>query len=232
MKYSFTWNGVSSTSEGIRLREMPQIVRPEERVNHIVIPGRSGELTETEGTDIYNSYIQTVPIAVDSLAHVKDIEWWLRGDGYVTFCNESNRKQRARVINAVTFQKHSKNSSWYEAEVQFYCDPLKEALTESSIEITSSGGTITNPGDVESRPLITIIGSGDITIRINDRALVLEGVVSGWKVDSDLEWVIDGTTPLSGVCSGDFPRIRTGESAVQWTGNVTKLIILPRWRYL
>ena len=232
MKYSFTWNGVSSTSEGIRLREMPQIVRPEERVNHIVIPGRSGELTETEGTDIYNSYIQTVPIAVDSLAHVKDIEWWLRGDGYVTFCNESNRKQRARVINAVTFQKHSKNSSWYEAEVQFYCDPLKEALTESSIEITSSGGTITNPGDVESRPLITIIGSGDITIRINDHALVLEGVESGWKVDSDLEWVIDGTTPLSGVCSGDFPRIRTGESAVQWTGNVTKLIILPRWRYL
>ena len=232
MKYSFTWNGVSSTSEGIRLREMPQIVRPEERVNHIVIPGRSGELTETEGNDIYNSYIQTVPIAVDSLAHVKDIEWWLRGDGYVTFCNESNRKQRARVINAVTIQKHSKNSSWYEAEVQFYCDPLKEALTESSIEITSSGGTITNPGDVESRPLITIIGSGDITIRINDRALVLEGVVSGWKVDSDLEWVIDGTTPLSGVCSGDFPRIRTGESAVQWTGNVTKLIILPRWRYL
>ena len=232
MKYSFTWNGVTSTSEGIRLREMPQIVRPEERVNHIVIPGRSGELTETEGNDIYNSYIQTVPIAVDSLAHVKDIEWWLRGDGYVTFCNESNRKQRARVINAVTFQKHSKNSSWYEAEVQFYCDPLKEALTESSIEITSSGGTITNPGDVESRPLITIIGSGDITIRINDRALVLEGVVSGWKVDSDLEWVIDGTTPLSGVCSGDFPRIRTGESAVQWTGNVTKLIILPRWRYL
>ena len=232
MKYSFTWNGVSSTSEGIRLREMPQIVRPEERVNHIVIPGRSGELTETEGNDIYNSYIQTVPIAVDSLAHVKDIEWWLRGDGHVTFCNESNRKQRARVINAVTFQKHSKNSSWYEAEVQFYCDPLKEALTESSIEITSSGGTITNPGDVESRPLITIIGSGDITIRINDRALVLEGVVSGWKVDSDLEWVIDGTTPLSGVCSGDFPRIRTGESAVQWTGNVTKLIILPRWRYL
>ena len=232
MKYSFTWNGVSSTSEGIRLREMPQIVRPEERVNHIVIPGRSGELTETEGTDIYNSYIQTVPIAVDSLAHVKDIEWWLRGDGYVSFCNESNRKQRARVINAVTFQKHSKNSSWYEAEVQFYCSPLKEQLSESSVEITTSGGTITNPGDVESRPLITIIGSGDITIRINDRALVLEGVVSGWKVDSDLEWVIDGTTPLSGVCSGDFPRIRTGESAVQWTGNVTKLIILPRWRYL
>ena len=232
MKYSFTWNGVSSTSEGIRIREMPQIVRPEERVNHIVIPGRSGELTETEGTDIYNSYIQTVPIAVDSLAHVKDIEWWLRGDGYVSFCNESNRKQRARVINAVTFQKHSKNSSWYEAEVQFYCSPLKEQLSESSVEITTSGGTITNPGDVESRPLITIIGSGDITIRINDRALVLEGVVSGWKVDSDLEWVIDGTTPLSGVCSGDFPRIRTGESAVQWTGNVTKLIILPRWRYL
>lgn len=232
MKYSFTWNNVTSTSKGIRLREMPQIVRPEERVNHIVIPGRSGELTETEGTDIYNSYIQTVPIAVDTLAHVHSVEKWLRGDGYVTFCNESERKQRARVINAVTFQKHSKNSSWYEAEVQFYCDPLKEQLSESAVEITTNGGTITNPGDVESRPLITITGSGDITIRINNRALVLEGVQSGWKVDSELEWVLSGSTPLAGVCSGSFPRIKTGESTVQWTGNVTKLTIQPRWRYL
>ena len=232
MKYSFTWNNVLSTSEGIIMQDMPKIIRPEERVNHITIPGRSGELTETEGTDVYNSYIQSVPIAVNSLSNVKAIEKWLRGSGYVTFCNESNRKQRARVINAVTFTKHSKNSSWYEAEVQFYCDPLKEAINETSVEITSSGATITNPGDVESRPLITITGSGDITIRINDRALALESVVSGWKVDSDLEWVIDGTLPLSGVCTGDFPRIRTGESAVQWTGSVTKLTILPRWRYL
>ena len=232
MRYSFTWKGETSTSYGIRLTEMPQVIRPEERVKHIVIPGRSGELTETEDDDIYESYIQTIPIIVDNIADVKAAEAWLRGNGYVTFCNESNRKQQARIINAVTFRKHSKNSSWYEADVQFYCDPLKEQLSESAIEITTNGGTITNPGDIASRPLITITGSGDITIRINDRAIVLSSAVSGWKVDSDLEWVISGTTPLPNVYTGQFPRIRTGQSAVQWTGSVTKLTIQPRWRYL
>ena len=51
MKYSFTWNGTSCRTKGIRLFSMPDIIRPEERVNHVVIPGRSGELTLVPVTD-------------------------------------------------------------------------------------------------------------------------------------------------------------------------------------
>lgn len=234
MRYWFEWNGESSAEKGIRLKEMPQIVRPEERVNHVTIPGRAGELTMTQGEDDYESYIQTIPIAVDSLANVKAAEQWLRGDGYVTFCCEPERKQQARVINAVSFTKHSRNSSFWEADVQFYCNPLKaQAVTESTIEITESGQTVTNPGDVSSRPLIVVTGTGDITIRIGLNGLDLESAETGWQVDSDLEWVMSaGGTPMQGVYTGKFPVIPPGTSAVQFTGNVTKLEITPRWRYL
>lgn len=234
MQYYFLWNGVNCRTKGIRLQSMPEIVRPEERVNHITIPGRSGELTQVEGNDIFNSYIQTIPLAVDSAADVAAAEKWLKGDGYVTFCCQPLLKQRARVINAVTFKKHSPNSSWYEADVQFYCDPLKQLATaEDDIEVTESGTVINNPGSVNSKPKIVITGSGDITIRAGGKAIVLTDVVSGWTVDSDTQYVLSGqNVPMMGVYTGDFPELEPGEHLIQFTGSVTKLTITPRWRYL
>ena len=233
MAYSFTWNGDTSTSKGIRLAALPEIIKPEERVNHVVIPGRAGELTQTEGDDIYNSYIQTIPLIIDNLSDVAAAEKWLRGDGYVTFSGQPALKQRARVINAVTFAKHSKNSSWWEGQVQFYCEPLKQAVTEAAVDVTTSGATINNPGDVTSFPLITITGTGDITIRIRGKSISLTGVESGWKVDSEAQWVTNALgEPLMNVYTGSFPLLPPGESAVQFTGSVTKLTIDRRSRYL
>ena len=232
MKYSFTWKGVSCTTKGIRLQEMPQIIRPEERIEHVTIPGRAGEVTLTEGDDIYNSYIQSIPLIVDSAADVAAAEQWLRGSGYLTLSSQSNRKQMARVINSVEFKKHSRNSSWWEATVQFYCDPLKESTSSSTVDVTSSGTTVNNPGDVISRPLITVVGSGNVTVTIGGKTISITGLVSGWKIDSDLQWVLDGTTPKQGVYTGSFPVFNPGNNTVAWTGSITKLTIDGRWRYL
>ena len=232
MIYYFIWNGVNCRTKGIRLQAMQEIVKPEERVEHVTIPGRAGDLTVLEGDDIYESYIQTVDVVVMGAANVREAEKWLRGDGYITFSSQPTLKQRARVINAVNFKKHSRNSDCWDGQVQFYCQPLKELVTSSDIEVTSSGTTVNNPGDVESRPKIMITGSGDITVRIGERALVLTGVESGWVIDSETEWVLDNGAPLPGVYTGEFPRFAPGDNAVQFTGSVTKLTIDGRWRYL
>ena len=232
MKYSFTWNGTSSSTKGIKLQEMPPIIRPQERVEHVTIPGRAGDVTLTEGDDIYESYIQTIPLIVDSAENVSAAEKWLRGSGYLTFCSEPSRKQLARVINSVEFRKHSKNSSWWEADVQFYCEPLKEDTTSVPVDVTSSGTTVNNPGDVVSRPLITVIGSGTVTITIGGKTIAITDLTSGWKVDSDLQWILDGTTPKQGVYTGEFPVFNPGNNTVAFTGNITKLTIDGRWRHL
>ena len=142
-------------------------------------------------------------------------------------------KQRARVINAVNFTKLSHNLNRWSGDVQFYCDPLKEQITEEAVEVTSSGTTVSNPGDVVSRPRIKITGSGTITLTAGGKTLTLTGVESGWYVDSDLQWVTDGNgTPLQGVYTGEFPVFNPGNNTMQFTGSVTKLTIEGRWRYL
>jgi phage-related protein len=54
----FICNGIDCRSKGVIVRSPAPIIRPEERVQHVEIPGRSGDLTETEGENIYNSYKQ------------------------------------------------------------------------------------------------------------------------------------------------------------------------------
>ena len=108
----FIWNGVNSSTKHIIMNDRAPIIRPEERVNHVTIPGRSGELTQVEGDDIFSSYIQSLAVTVDGKTNVPAAEAWLRGDGYVTFDTQSTLKQRARIINAVTFQRHSRNADY------------------------------------------------------------------------------------------------------------------------
>ena len=231
-KRYFIWNGVNSADMDIVLNDRAPIVRPEERVNHITIPGRAGELTQVEGENIFNSYIQALEIRVHGKANVPAAEIWLKGDGYITFDTQPDLRQRARVINAVTFQRHSKNADWYVGEVQFYCEPIKRLAAEEDIEITESGTTLDNPGTLPAFPEIRIEGSGAVSISIGGKTLIIPECESGWTADSENQWILDNGVPQMNAWQGEFPQIPAGESTILFTGNITKLTITPRWRYL
>lgn len=214
------------------MNSAPQIVKPEERVEHVTIPGRAGDLTLTEGDDVYQSYIQTVWIAVDTASQVPVVENWLKGDGMLTLSSQSGLEQRARVIGAITLDKHSVHSDWWEGDVQFYCSPIKHSVSDEPVDITSSGTTLNNPGDMTAYPLITVVGSGAVTVTSGGKTLSIPDCTSGWVIDSENEWILSGTTPQGNVCSGNFPVLTKGANTVSWTGSVTKLTITPRFRYL
>lgn len=233
MIYSFTWNGWNCRDMGIRLREMPPIIRPEERIQHVTIPGRSGELTLAEGEDVYNSYIQTIPLAVKTEAAVRSVESWLRGSGVVSFSGQPTLQQAARVINAVTFTKHGRNSIWWDGEVQFYCNPIKYLISEAALEISESGTTITNDGDMTSFPLITLHGTGTFTatVRCGGNTLTVPGATEGLVIDCENKWITRNGVPVMNACSGNFPVITAGDNSIIFTG-ASSLTVAPRSRYI
>lgn len=235
----FIWNGRDCRSMGVNLRGAVPIVRPEERVKHVEIPGRSGDLTETEGDNIYNSYIQTASISVRGGFRVREVYKWLRGAGYVTFSGEPDRRQAARIIGAITLNRHSRNLDKWEGEVQFYCQPLKELMREETVTIGSSGTTIRNNGDVISKPRITVNAGAagqNIGMVIGRKALQinLTGLAdTGCIVDCESMTVTNlaGTEDLTQLSSGDFPAISPGENSVIYV-NASSLVIERRERYL
>ena len=232
----FIWNGRDCRSLGIKLSGPVPIVRPEERVQHVEIPGRSGDLTELEGENIFNSYIQTATIMVPGGYRVREIYNWLKGAGYVTFHGEPDRKQAARIIGAITLNKHSRNMDWWVGDVQFYCQPLKQLLTEKKTDITSSGTVIRNMGDVNEKPLILVTCSGSTpTITIGGKSFVMNECTSGMKFWIDSEAGIstneDKTSDWTKWSEGEFPQLEPGDNTVTGSG-WSKLEFYRRERFL
>lgn len=238
----FIWKNKDCRSMGVWLQGPVAIVRPEERVDHVQIMGRSGDLTETEGAEVYNSYIQTATIIVQNGYRVREIYNWLKGAGTVTFSGEPDRKQQARIIGAVTLNKHSHNADWWVGEVQFYCQPFKELLREPKITLDTTGATVRNNGDIIARPLyklttsattVTLSASGDGTPEEN--AITLTGATSGvviW-IDSGTMEVLnaDGSATLTEKSTGAFPVLGVGNNTVAFTG-CSEIEIEKRERYL
>ena len=232
----FIWNGKDCRSMGIIMRGPAAIVRPEERVQHVEIPGRSGDLTELEGENIYNSYIQTISISVRGGFRTREVYKWLRGDGYVTFSGEPDKKQRARIIGAITLNKVSRNLDNWAGEVQFYCQPLKEKLTDETVTLNAAGN-VDAEGDVTAHPLFQVTMSSGATsfwIACGGKRLDVTGITSGKVlIDSDVQEVqyAEGLGMLTAYSEGDFPVLNPGSNAV--TGaNWTKVEITKRERFL
>lgn len=229
----FIWNGTDSREMGIILRHAAPIVRAEERVRHVIIPGLSGDLTEIEGENIYNAYIQTVEMSVKGAAQVRNVFRWLRGGGYVTFSGEPDRRQQARVIGAVTLDKASRNLDYWAGSAQFYCQPLKEVMPDSA-SILTGPGTVPNNGDVASHPLLIVTPSSTtVNITVNGKTLVLTNASGTRRVDCLAQEVSNAaqTELYTQYSAGPFPLLNVGSNTFGGSG-WSRMTIYRRERYL
>ena len=222
MQSYFIWNGVDSRSKGIISKAHAPLILPEERVNHVQIPGRSGDLTETEGENIFNSYIQTVSFSVHGTERVLEVFRWLRGSGYITFSGEPDRRQKARVVGAVTLEKVSRNLDVWRGQAQFYCQPLKERTYDTAETLTASG-TVYNAGDVDAHPVIIATPANNatsMTITVNGDSFVMTDVDGARRIDCEAREVSNtGKTALYTIySSGPFPVLKPGSNTIAGSG--------------
>lgn len=100
------------------------------------------------------------------------------------------------------------------------------------MELTAPSRVLNN-GTIYSQPILTIYGSGDITLTINGEDFPLYGVQESITIDSERMEVCKGMVNQNSKFGGAaFPRLEVGENTVSWTGNVTKVEIQPKWRWL
>lgn len=223
----FIFNGVHSRDMGIYLAAAAPIMRGKERVINTTVLGRGGTLTQTEGEDVYEPYTQQLVVRVrDPQAVIK----WLRGDGYITFSTDPDKRQRCRVVNQMQYKRTSKHLEWYEAQVQFYCQPLKELIHEPEYAYVS-GATLTNLGDTTEKPVLTLEGAyGDLAVSGGGKTLAITGLdqeLGGCVIDSGANALLsyDKTQLITNLTAGEFPALPVGRSAIiisgAHTGNAT-----------
>ena len=227
----FEWNGRRCTEYGIHVTEQPPITIPSERATFTNVPGRSGSLTTLEGDDVYDDLLLTADCFIADPARIPAIAAWLKGSGTVTFANRQGGFYRARIVNQIPFEKILRGNPHRAFAVNFRCKPFWYASGEQSITLTTSGTFITNPGSVFSEPVITVYGSGEITLMVGMTITELE-ITDSITLDTPFMEAYSGSTSMNNRMSGDFPTLLPGQNAVSWTGNVSRMVIQPNWRYL
>ena len=233
---SFTFNNKDSYKDyGILITTRPTIPSPKRRVSFVNIPGRDSNIKFDEGTyeDINIVVECTVKDRVNLSNKLDEIKGWLlsAGEGNLIFSFQSNKKYTAQVVNAIDFKPIYGVLGVF--PILFSCGPFKYAVENNPITIQTSGGTINNIGTVESEPIITVYGSGNVTLTINSDNIILKGISSSITINSVIEDCYSSLVEnLNSKMEGDFPKLEAGINTIKWTGSVSKIDITPNWRWL
>jgi len=226
----FTFKGVDSREMGVIVTAMPETVRAERRIESITVAGRNGSLHTDEG--VYESYDRTMECALIKRARLDEITAWLVGSGEMAFSTEPDKVYRVTIANKISIAQMMR--VFQKFQVILDTQPFKYSVNAAgdALELTAPT-TIRNSGTVYSEPLITVYGSGNITLTINGADFPLYGVQESITIDSEMMEVFKEDTNQNGKYGGmDFPRFEVGKNEISWTGNVSKIKIQPRWRWL
>ncbi|WP_352401233.1 distal tail protein Dit [Anaerotignum sp.] len=227
------FKGKNSKDYGILISAMPDMVKPKRRGDEVTIPGRNGVLTTDEGC--YEGYTLSVECGKRGTEQLGDIVTWLDGSGDLILSTEPDKLYRARISNAIAISDviYLYNSFL----VQFQVFPFKysvNAIRSHADDLTLTAPTsIKNKGTVYAQPTITVYGSGNITLTINDRSFVLLSIDKSITIDSERMEVYKGAVNANNKYAAmDFPRFEVGMNTIRWMGRVEKVEIVPNWRFL
>jgi predicted phage tail component-like protein len=233
---SFNFNGKDSYLDfGILIAKRPTIPSPKRRVSYIDIPGRHSRLRYDEGTfEDITFAVECVIKSKNSLNEKIDgIKSWLfnAGESDLIFSFQPDKKYIAQVVNAIDFEQIFKYTSRF--PIIFNCRPFKYAALNNLLTITESGSNISNPGSIESLPIISVYGTGNINLTVNDTEIELIDVNNKIILNCEIEDCYDDEfNNLNSKMTGEFPTLIPGSNSIQWTGDVEKIEILPNWRWL
>lgn len=228
----FDWNGRRCTDFGVHVTEQPHPAVPSERVTFVDVPGRPGSLTKLEGEDVYDDLVMTASCIISDPSRIPEIAAYLKGSGKVTFANRQGGFYYARIVNQISFEKILRGNPHRGFAVNFRCKPFWYMEGTQPITLTTSGTSIINPGSVFSEPVITVYGTGEITLMAGITIVELSEVSGSITLDSGLQEAHSGSVSLNHRMSGDFPVLRPGSNAISWSGNVSQMTIQPNWRCL
>ena len=89
-----------------------------------------------------------------------------------------------------------------------------------------------NPGSIASEPVLTVYGSGDITLMIGSQMIELKGIEGSITLNTELQEAYSGTSSMNSAVDGEFPTLPPGAVPYSWEGNVSRIEIQPNWRSL
>ena len=195
-------NGVNSlTIQGLAIKSLPPISKPMMRNMREEIDGRNGDLITNLG---YGSYDRTIEIGLFGTFDINEIIKYFNQSGTITFSDETDKYYNFDILDKIDFASLLKFRT---ATINVHCQPFKYPITNTPISLSSGDNTITNGGNIYSKPILAISGSGTISISLNGSQMFSIDLSDTSSIVIDTE-KMEAYNPNTGVL---LNRIVTGD---------------------
>ena len=238
--YHTTFKGVQDSSVGAYMTKRQTRQGGAPRGTQAIIEGRNGALWLPDGGADPVEFQTTFHVpAAENRQAVLD---WLSGYGNLIFGDDPLYYWQARVINELQLRYPMPRLDGMELTPVFSCQPYKRLVNEEELAFTQ-GDTFDGQGSVACRPIITIYGSGDIHLLVNDCTVAIDGLNEYMTLDCDAMIALKGTTNvspqvslLSDTYETEWPTLLPAGSsnAINWElidGTVTRVTVQPGWLF-
>ena len=231
---TFTFNGTDSSRFGLRVTSDYVINSTGQDIDTVAVAGRDGDLL------LPNNRLKSVTIELPctimsdrKLTDVEsDISNWLNVDGYkdLTLSWDPDFIYRSAFIE--TFEIASLMRQFGKVKLNFLTYPVKFYKQGRTTQTLSNGATVNGLGNVNAKPIITLVGSGDCTLTINGRKTKLRAVQNTITLDMQARQVFSGNLPawdkVVRAPQYQMPYLDAGRNLISWDGNFT-VSMMPNW---
>lgn len=227
-------NGTSSeTIQGLLIQSLPPISKPLIRTEIEEIDGRDGDIITTLG---YSAYEKSISIGLSYNYDIDEVIQYFNSSGTVVFSNEEDKYYNYQILEQIDFNRLIRFKT---ATVRMHVQPFKYSVTDNSKTFSITDSTsliqIRNAGNIYSKPILTITGSGNIGIYLNGVQIfaIALGDIGSIVIDTTNMNAYLGTTLLNRIVTGDYDnfKLNVGLNTITWSGTITQIQIdnFSRW---
>lgn len=237
MSSIFMNNKFSDKDFGLIIENIPKFPVAANKYDEIDIPGsKNGSvhiITGKENMKIQINFVFKCKDDVFFLKKAKIISWIQnRSSNKLIYSLNKLGYFLIKEVNISEFVTTSKIVRRFTVEFTLY--PYCYINSgEEEIEINTITKIYNNSSTCITEPRITIYGTGDMTVNINGRQLILKGVdESPIVVDSfenDCYKLRNPSIKMNNKMYSKFPYLDVGENIISFSNNVNKIGIIPRW---
>lgn len=228
-----TFAGKSTNDFGIWISGEGTYGAPERNVQTQEVPGRNGNLLFDMGNFKNISIHYPAAIKRDMPSRIRDfINFAGSQIGYQrledTYHPYEYRLARFNSKMSVDTAGYMNRSGQFTLE--FDCKPQRFLKSgEDPIEF-SSNGILYNRTEFDAKPLLRVYGTGAGTVGIGSETISISAISTYVDIDCEIMDAYKGAVNCNGnVSFTDDIVLKPGNNNIAMTGNITKVIITPRW---
>ncbi|WP_294344151.1 distal tail protein Dit [uncultured Clostridium sp.] len=231
--YDIIINNVFATQHNLHIVNRVNIPVSQKEIETISIAGRNGTLTKELGfldrSITVNFNFKTRNRNDNMSKKIRNITSLLLNAKKISFTDDKEVYYKVKAVSVSDIERTLRMLGSF--SVTFTVDPFAYYNLHSKITIASHS-KIYNIGTYESEPYIKVFGSGNVTLNINNKELTLKDVNEYIEIDSELKETLKDNVSKNDKKVGEYPKFLIGENTISWSGNITKIEIEPRWRFL